>query len=126
MYMHIMDSKLIDSSEKLEYYEWNSASILNDALVHPYILGCRLVPGEILRHRTLHHLRPHFLITEGAQRAMYGIQQGPRTIAPELEAISASIGLLIDRVVEATGCANHGDGAVLQAVDLVQAARLVP
>src|SRR5205823_9757903 len=117
--------KISEGTESRRSYEWNLASIFDDALVYPYVLGCRLIPGEVLRHAALHDLRPLFFIAERAERTVYRVQEGPRTVAPELEASAAAIRLLVNGVVQAAGGANHGDGAVFQAVDLVEAARLV-
>src|SRR5580704_8681919 len=95
------------------------ASVLNHPLVHPYIFSRRLVPGEVLRHAALHDPGPLLLITEGAQCASQCIHQCPRTIAPELETVASTVGLLVDGVFEAASSANHRGCAVLQAVDLM-------
>src|SRR6202042_1758791 len=95
--------------------------VLNDALVHAHVFGRRLVPGEVLQHATLHHGSPLLLVTEGPEGALQGSHQIVRAVSPELEAVTSAIGLLVDGVCETSRSANHGDGAVLQAIDLVEA-----
>src|SRR6266851_7695239 len=83
----------------LSYVRLFSTPVLNRTLIHPHILLCRLLPGEVLLHPPLHHLRPRLFVAEGVECAMNGIQQSRRAIAPELEAVTASVWLFVDRVI---------------------------
>src|SRR5580704_16816632 len=85
-----------------------SASVLDHPLVNPLVLLRWSVPRKVLRHATSHHRGPLLLVAEGSQRTTQCIHQRRRTVTPELEAVTAAVGLLVDGVVETARCANHG------------------
>ncbi len=100
---------------------------LPHALINAKVFTRRNPPREILAHAVAHQLLPRTLIAIELQRLMNGSQQGFSGVFLELESgalLSACIPG-IDRVVEAACSTNHRRGTVLQAVNLVQAARLV-
>src|ERR1700678_945620 len=100
-------------------------AVLNDSLVYAFIVFCRSVPREVLCHAALHHPGPLILVAEDFKCALYCVQQRPRTVAPEFEAVATTKRLLVNGVVEAASRANYWNGAVFQAINLIQATRLI-
>src|SRR5450755_5139166 len=101
---------------------------LSDPLVNANVFLRRSVPGKVPAHPVAHELLPGILLAEGAQRFFNRQQKSFAVVVAKLEAgtlAGASVPML-DRVVEAAGGTDDGNRAVLQAVNLVEAARLVP
>src|ERR1035438_5538487 len=97
-------------------------------LINLGIFPCRLRPPKIPHHSVAHQLFPGLLILECRQRAINRIHQPPCVQPLELEPGPRSLLRipLLNRVVEPTRCPPYGCCSVLEGVNLVQPARLIP
>src|SRR5450631_3799049 len=108
---------------------WSCASgtTLSNPFVHPNVFLRRSVPGEVLAHAIAHELLPRIPVAEGPKRFFDREQQSFAVVVRELEAstLAGPRVPVFNGVVEAAGGADDRDRPVLQAVNLVEAARLV-
>src|SRR5216683_2064987 len=87
------------------------------------------MPRKILGHAIQLNAAPYRrLISENRKSLVDRTKKRKTIILLKLESCAASCCLIerIDRVVQASRGPNHGHRTVLQTVDLIQAARLVP
>src|ERR1017187_4678885 len=105
-----------------------STSAFHHIFIHLGIFSGRLGPPVISRHSVAHQLFPGLFIFECHQRAIDGIEQPPRIQPFKLKAGPGSLLWmpLIDRVVETACGPDNGRASILERVNLVEPARLIP
>src|ERR1700761_2987059 len=105
-----------------------SASPTGYLFIDGGVFLCRPLPGIILLHAVTHQSSPGILVaTKKRQRPLDRCIEIGGGVISEFEAgPRAALRIpLLNRVIESAGRMHHRNGSVLQAVDLIQPARLV-
>src|SRR5438105_8893565 len=115
------------SGELLWRFVYQCSSGLPRTVVNSNVFFRRSIPGKISFHPIAHERLPGILIVKRLQSLFDGAQERFSAVLGKFEpgASSSSRVPRFNRIVQTAGSTHNWNGSVLQAVNLIEAARLI-